>query len=167
MDESANHTSELANNADDNLITSEWQNGSMWPLRTRDDPTCPGGADEIVSLSEILNVDEFFDNTTDGTESNLETGQDDGPIRSPLICDYDYVSSEIDEGKTAFYSVNEGDGESDGLDDLMAYFDETEVDIKYDISAPVQNLEESNTECADLPAFVQKVCCSCWQFRIR
>jgi hypothetical protein len=164
VNESANNTSEPADNANENVITSDWRNDSLWPLRTRDDPTCPGGADETVSLSEILNIDEFFDNNNDGTESNLETGLDDDPIRAPLICDYNYASSEIPEGKT-FYNVNEDGGVSDGLDDLMAYFNETEVNIKYDISTPVQNMEESNTECTDLPAFMQKVCCS-WQFII-
>ncbi|KAJ4778438.1 NAC domain-containing protein 78 [Rhynchospora pubera] len=158
VDEPTNYTNKPADNDNENFTTSEWPHGSLWPLRTRDDPTCPGGADEIVSLSEILNVDEFFDNTTDGTESNLETTQDGDLVRSPLICDYDYVSSEVDEGKTAFYNVNEDDGVSDGryLDDLMAYFDETEVDIKYDLSASVQNTDECNTECADVPAFMQE-----------
>jgi hypothetical protein len=164
VDESANNTSEPADNANENFITSDWHNGSLWPLRTRDDPTCPGGADEAVSLSEMLNIDEFFDNTNNGTESNLETGQDDDPIRSPLTCDYNYSSSEIPEGKT-FYDMNEDGAVSDGLDDLMAYFDETEFNIKYDISTPVQNMEEPNTECTELPAFMQKVCYS-WQFRI-
>lgn len=96
-----------------------------------------------------MNVDEFFDNyTTDGTDPNLEMRQDEeDPIRSPQICEYDFGSSEIDEGKT-FYNVNEDDGVSDGryFDDLMAYFDETDVDIKYDISAPVQNMEECNLQ---------------------
>ncbi|XP_078148016.1 NAC domain-containing protein 53-like [Carex rostrata] len=153
VDESTNNTTcKPADNATENLIKSEWAHESSWALRTRDDPTCPGGDDEIVNLSEILNVDEFFDNyTTDDTDPNLEMRQDEeDPIRSPQICEYDFGSSEIDEGKT-FYNVNEDDGVSDGryFDDLMAYFDETDVDIKYDISAPVQNMEECNMQKDD------------------
>ncbi|KAJ3672201.1 hypothetical protein LUZ60_006922 [Juncus effusus] len=162
--ENYENTNENYENTNGNYIMTDWAaQDASWPLRTRGDTSLPNSSEfDNSTLSEILNVEEFFDNSIhdeNNNENNLETGQtgetarEEDAIRPAGMCDYEYLE---DEGKTVFYDV-ENDGEvasGEYFDDLMAYFDET--DIKYDISGSVcestklvessKNVEEENNE---------------------
>lgn len=153
----------VGENGSVNWIDPSNGDNTNWPLRAYSTQNHVNGT---------LSADGFFD-TVNGTNSysgpsdnqNLYL-QDDGLTSSHQVGDnmpfYDASSNhKWVDGKDDYLNLNdllyppaENQPLFDAGDDLMAYFDATEDDFKFDI----MGTEDSNSQLPDMSNFVQKVC---------